>query len=319
MEWIESHKSLARHPKTKRLARALDVSIPTAIGHLHLLWWWSTDYAEDGQLTRYEAEDIADAAMWEGDAAEFVTALQRAGWLDEDMYLHDWQDYSGKLIEKRKDDAARKRNARLGLRTDEQGEEYVPDTSTGHPTDIHETAHVPYPTLPNHTIHNPTEPNKTVPKESRGDQNFDLFADEAWRLWPARLGKKLNKAKAATYLKRIPARDRDAVIAAIHNFAASSQARRDRAPDLFRWLRDEAWKDWQQPEVVPSKNGRGEYIDPNRPEEGYSWDRDEQGKWISLAGNEHGYPYGASDPLEVNRIHREREAEYKRQIREGAV
>lgn len=163
-----------------------------------------------------------------------------------------------------------------------------------------------------------SKPTVSLSATDSGD-NFTLFADAIWQSWPARNGKKLHKAEAYAALKRIPARDWDSVTVAVKNYATSSGAQRGYARDLFRWLKAKEWQDWQQPEVVPSKNGAGEYVDPNRPDEGYSWDRDEQGRWISLAGNEHGYPYGASDPLEVNRIHREREAEYKRQVREGAL
>lgn len=68
MAWIESHQELWRHPKTKKLARLLQISIPTAVGHLHGLWYWAMDFAQDGDLSSYDAEDIADAVMWEGDA-----------------------------------------------------------------------------------------------------------------------------------------------------------------------------------------------------------------------------------------------------------
>ncbi|WP_067931222.1 hypothetical protein [Alicyclobacillus kakegawensis] len=64
MAWIESHQELARHPKTKKLARELNDTVRGAIGLLHLLWWWAMDYAEDGDLSRFDYEDIADAVMW---------------------------------------------------------------------------------------------------------------------------------------------------------------------------------------------------------------------------------------------------------------
>ena len=53
MAWIESHQELANHPKTKRFKRALGISTPQAIGHLHLLWWWALDYAQDGSLAAF--------------------------------------------------------------------------------------------------------------------------------------------------------------------------------------------------------------------------------------------------------------------------
>ena len=75
MAWIKSQQALRDHPKLKKLARGLEISIPTALGHLHMLWWWAMDYAQDGNLTPFDALDIADAAGWEGDPNRFVDAV----------------------------------------------------------------------------------------------------------------------------------------------------------------------------------------------------------------------------------------------------
>lgn len=115
MAWIESHQGLARHIKTKRLARRLKVSIPTTIGHLHLLWWWAMDNLPDGRLTALEPEDIADEMMWTGDAADLLEALKETGFVDQvenDLYIHDWHDYIGRLLERRKKETDRKREYR---------------------------------------------------------------------------------------------------------------------------------------------------------------------------------------------------------------
>jgi hypothetical protein len=61
MAWLESHQDLRDHPKTARLRRRLGVSLPAAIGHLHLLWWWALTYADDGDLSGYDPDVIADA------------------------------------------------------------------------------------------------------------------------------------------------------------------------------------------------------------------------------------------------------------------
>lgn len=113
MAWLESHQELRDHPKTKRAARLLGVGIPQMVGHLHCLWWWALDYAPDGDLANYDAFDIADAAMWEGEAEAFVTALMECGpggacgFLTADRQLHDWDDYGGKLFARRDKDRRR--------------------------------------------------------------------------------------------------------------------------------------------------------------------------------------------------------------------
>lgn len=116
MAWIESHQTLLTHRKTGRLARALDISKITAIGHLHAFWWWCLDNAPDGNLTDIDAADIADGACWEGDPDAFLAALIHAGFVDSPAatppQVHEWMDYAGKLIEQRKAHAERMRNAR---------------------------------------------------------------------------------------------------------------------------------------------------------------------------------------------------------------
>lgn len=110
--WIKSHQELAQHPKTKRLARALKIKIPEAIGYLHLLWYFCLDYAQDGNLSvsdidarRARVEDLADAMMWEGDPDEIIVALAHAGFIDtnweKELRVHDWQEYGGRLLEMR--------------------------------------------------------------------------------------------------------------------------------------------------------------------------------------------------------------------------
>lgn len=111
MAWIESHTTLGRHPKTRRLCRELGISLPQAVGHLHLLWHWVLEFAEDGNLAGFDAGDLADGACWEGDAGEFVAALVRCGFLEDEggaLAVHDWRDYAGRLIS----DRERKREAR---------------------------------------------------------------------------------------------------------------------------------------------------------------------------------------------------------------
>ena len=115
MAWIESHQEVGRHPKTKKLARLLGVSLPAAVGHLHYLWWWALDFAPSGTLEKFDEYDIADAVHWDGEPEKLVDALTDVGYLDRDgngvLRIHDWGEYAGKLLEKRAKDRARKRAA----------------------------------------------------------------------------------------------------------------------------------------------------------------------------------------------------------------
>ncbi len=100
MAWIESHQSLANHRKTRALSRLLKKDRPTVIGHLHLVWWWCLDNAQDGNLTGINHEDLADAAMWKGNPEVFFQALMDAGFIDKDTKtLHDWMEYQGNYVD----------------------------------------------------------------------------------------------------------------------------------------------------------------------------------------------------------------------------
>ncbi len=116
MAWIELHQNLPGHPKVKRLARALCLEVPKGIpqvvGHLCMFWLWCLDYAENGSLQTMSAQDIADAAGWYDDPDIFLNAMIKERFIDEvdgALYVHDWNDYAGLLIDRR--ERERKRNA----------------------------------------------------------------------------------------------------------------------------------------------------------------------------------------------------------------
>lgn len=128
--WIQSYCALGDHPKVHKLCRILAISHAQAIGHLHYLWWWAMSYAQDGSLTRFDSLDIAIAARWQEDEKEFVDALTAVGFID-DLGIHDWPDYGGKLLERRRQDADRKRKPKD-----------VQPPSNGIPPDVQRTSDV---------------------------------------------------------------------------------------------------------------------------------------------------------------------------------
>jgi|SRR5215471_2708287 len=115
MAWIESHQALGRHPKTIRLAGLLKVRVPEAVGLLQFLWWWALDYAADGRIAMVDQYVVARACMWHGSPSQFWQALLEVGFVEaaaeqpETWKIHDWMDYAGRLVERRKADAERKR------------------------------------------------------------------------------------------------------------------------------------------------------------------------------------------------------------------
>jgi len=156
MAWIESHQDLLHHPKTEKFARLLGITRVTAVGHLHCLWWWAVDYAEDGDLSRFDALDIAIGGEWDGDMDKFLEVLVFVGFIDfaNDRYtIHNWDKYFGRLLEQRQANARRQREWR---------ERHKPesDTSETRNSDITVTE----PSRTGATVPNQTVPNQTVPK-----------------------------------------------------------------------------------------------------------------------------------------------------------
>ena len=125
MAWIEVHQSLVHHRKTIRLAKELGTHSHRAIGLLVGLWCWALDNAPDGDLSHITPDEIAQAVEWHRNGEVVMRALKTAGFVDPNGMLHDWDEYAGRLMDRRKADAERKRAIRR--------------TSGGRPVDIRGT------------------------------------------------------------------------------------------------------------------------------------------------------------------------------------
>jgi hypothetical protein len=97
MPWVESHTVLLRHRKLIELAQDLRLKPVYTLGHLHALWHAALEQQEDGDLTSWSDELIADLSCYAGDAPQYVSLLQQHKWLDGKL-IHDWLDYAGKYL-----------------------------------------------------------------------------------------------------------------------------------------------------------------------------------------------------------------------------
>ncbi len=118
MAWIESHQSLRNHRKVLVAAQMLKMDKHKFIGHLHCLWWWALDNADiDGNLPDGTTPAIiaSSAEVSKKLTDKFVEVLIFARFIEHfpgenpgkpkknTLYrLHDWYDYAGKLMERRK-------------------------------------------------------------------------------------------------------------------------------------------------------------------------------------------------------------------------
>ena len=103
MSWIKLHSNLSRHRKLKKLARTLNISTAQAMGHVIAFWSNVLDLAEDGVITKWSKEDIAEYSEWRGDPTDFYNALKNGGdgFIDEredKVIVHDWFKYAGNYL-----------------------------------------------------------------------------------------------------------------------------------------------------------------------------------------------------------------------------
>ena len=262
MAWIESHQEVGRHPKTKKLARLLGVSLPAAVGHLHYLWWWALDFAQDGVLDKYDAEDIADAMQWEGDADQLVEALLSSGYIDDTddgLVIHDWAEYAGKLLERRAKDRARKRAAAEAAGVPSS----IRRNSDGNDEESDETPSASFvtnqPTVPNQP-NTTNSTNRTEPTTPTGDAQAlqeRRFA-EFWKAYPKKVGK-ASCLKAWKKLK--PTTELFAqIMETLTKQKASEQWQREGGrfiPNPLTWLNQGRWDD------EPTEVGAGAAAKPS--------------------------------------------------------
>jgi len=164
MAWMELHQTMPRHPKTLKLARLLGVKRREACGILIDLWTWALDVSDtNGRLDGIISEDIADALDYPRKKGEWlVSALVDATLFDVDgdtYILHNWNQYAGKLNDKRESDRQRKVSERTGKKSG-QGSENSRNSdgcpaetqcvSDGCPTDVQRNSDgCPSATVPN--------------------------------------------------------------------------------------------------------------------------------------------------------------------------
>lgn len=90
------------HPKTLDLSARLDVSLPTVIGHLELLWAFTAKKAPQGNVGKWPDGSIARACYWEGNPSLFVNAVIDSGFADSHpehrVLIHDWKDHAPRWV-----------------------------------------------------------------------------------------------------------------------------------------------------------------------------------------------------------------------------
>lgn len=149
--WIQVYSNLPRHPKTTKLADELGLTSAAlnpntlAVGLVVSLWTWAVQNAYSGDLSGCSPRAIAEACSWKKKPETLVSALVKSGFLDADMKLHDWDDYTVMYQELQEDSKIKHRERQRRYR--ERKKENVTVTSRDDESDV----------LPNITVPNLTK------------------------------------------------------------------------------------------------------------------------------------------------------------------
>jgi hypothetical protein len=107
------------------LAKDLRLKPVYVVGHLHALWHAALEQQEDGDLSSWSDDLIAEASSYQGDAPQYVSLLQHHRWLDGKL-LHDWLDYAGNYLSRKYHNSRRRYLQTLWLK---HGRHYGKSTS----------------------------------------------------------------------------------------------------------------------------------------------------------------------------------------------
>lgn len=287
MDWIPLYRSLAAHPKTRRLARKLKSPVPLVVGHLSLLWSWAVEWSPDGDLGQYGPEDIADACMWDGDSEQFFAALVECNFIDPGPRLHDWLDHTGghlvRYAAKREQAAAAGKASgearRNGRSTSVQRPSNEPRTD--HEQDVDVDVDVenlePNPLARDELgrvgVEAPDE-GKAGGQQARGLTGAASEAvsprppaastrepagfAEFYEVYPRKVGRRRAASAYRSALRRVPA---DVIAAAVSRYAADPNQPLDRTkiPHPTTWLNRDGWDD--EPLPPRTEGGTVDYLD----------------------------------------------------------
>lgn len=239
MPWIESHAAIAGHHKTKRLARCLGVTKAAAIGHLHLLWWWALEYALDGNLAGFAAEELADVAEWEGEPEAFTSALISTGFVDETEsgpILHDWHTYTERWQRYKSSNAAKQKRYREKRKTELEELRNRNVTSN-------ETVHLTKPNLTNNSNELLPAGKITKIEDARTKELTEGF-NQFYAAYPRKVGKAT--ASKSWFALKPNAELRATIMAALAQHKSSHDWRKDDGqyiPHPATWLNQRRWTD----------------------------------------------------------------------------
>lgn len=211
MAWVEFHGAkIKRLPKFKAFRRALQWSINEGLGFLGSFWSEVIELREDGDISDWSHEDIAEAGNTALDPERVWDALVNNRWVDAKdgkILVHDWLDAAGTFLRSKYGSGRRRNLDRLREIWSKHGKAYGKEDGQQDGT---EDGQPPTPNQPNQTEE------KAEDAGARVDGMTQAILDRAkrvWDLYPSRAEKDgrlirkthLDQDAIALKLKKFPA------------------------------------------------------------------------------------------------------------------
>lgn len=248
MAWLQVHQTLKDHRKLFDAADELEIQPVHMMGLLISFWMWALDNTPTGDLDGITPRMIARAAQWDGPAEKLSTALIRAGWLDESddgkLAIHDWYEYTGKLIDQRQAEKERSQRRRAAAAASANGNTDDQQTTDGQPQDGRRKAKGRVDqSRQDQTKESKDPPSPSGEGEAAGKSAIEVRFAEFWSAYP----KKVAKQYALKAWKRLkPDADlHDRIMRAVDAQKRSEQWRRENGryiPNPATWLNGGQWE-----------------------------------------------------------------------------
>lgn len=237
------------HPKTYDLASRLEVSRPTAIGHLELLWAFTGKLTPQGNVGKWPDGAIARSCDWMGPPEDFINALIESGFLDRDsehrLTVHDWSHHAQSWVR------AKLKNSGLSfietaISTKGPTREPTREATRGPPREPTKgpTTRAPVPSEAKRSEEKPSQahsdararerdpvPSETTEPESEWERNHRFALTEIRAAYPTNIYTETDWQNAArTIAGRITGGEvtREDLLQLVHGFAAQQDAKGNR-------------------------------------------------------------------------------------------
>lgn len=219
------------------------------------------DFAQNGNVSRFTPDDIADAVEWPDASKDFVACMEQAGFIEDSedgLMIHDWYDYAGRLIEKREQNRERKRRSREKPAVVSDSHTPVTRPSRGRPDDGQMSHRA---TVPNLTVPNHTEPKRDKEEENSPPAPPQGECEKAFDLWYSVYPKTGSVRKAAftkwQSLWKAKKIDMGEMMNGTEAYIAFQQHNGYSTCGAQVFLNQERWKDdWTIVEVVRPQQGQ---------------------------------------------------------------